>query len=59
VDFFNVFTFNMHSYGESMADHHSPLKLRDFDATQPDPVSVVSCPEVVSQWWNYCLIREY
>ena len=42
VDFFNVLTFNMHGHGESFADHHSPLKIRDFENTSPNPISTVN-----------------
>lgn len=42
VDFFNVFTFNMHGHGESFADHHSPLKNRDFEKNSATAISTVS-----------------
>jgi hypothetical protein len=41
VDFFTVFTFNMHGHGESVADHHAPLRIRDFEQTSANPVSMV------------------
>ena len=43
VDFFYVFTFNMHTYSMagSMADHHAPLNLPEFDSTLANAASVV------------------